>query len=425
MRFKHIILISVSKTFRPVLVLLISLLVLSGCGLGEIREQANTTENVGTIKGTVKVDNTQKGPIMVERFRLIGGIFVSEDKMIASANGNYYFTVNPGNYYISATIDANSDGDIQEGESFNYHRKPNGDPAEIIINSKQTVIVETITITDTPPTGAEKYQSMVKFEAPEKNIGLVVNMNTSMMNSDNYSMGLWRPLDFVAQVGGGLLFLQKYDKKKTPVLFVHGINGGPKNWAMVIDNMDRQRFQPWLLYYPSGVRLDMVSDYLVKAVTELQNKYKFKRFNVIAHSMGGLVTRSFIKKFTEQFPKAARNISLVMTINSPMDGMASAASGVKHSPIVISSWRDVATGSEFLENIHNWAWPQYIDYHLVFSYTKTKNGDGVVSLQSQIPKKLQAEAVRMYGFNNGHADILLDEQFFSLFNTILATSSLK
>jgi len=206
---------------------------------------------------------------------------------------------------------------------------------------------------------------------------------------------------------------------------VHGINGGPKNWEQVIDNMDRQQFQPWLLYYPSGVRLDMVSDYMLKAVTELQNKTKFKRINIIAHSMGGLVTRSFIKKYVEQYPEAAKNIGLVMTINSPMDGMASAASGIKHSPIVISSWRDVATGSEFLQDIHNWSWPPYLDYHLVFSYSKKENGDGVVSLQSQIPTKLQAEAVRMYGFSNSHAGILLDEQFFSLFNTILATSSLK
>jgi len=54
---------------------------------------------------------------------------------------------------------------------------------------------------------------------------------------------------------------------------------------------------------------------------------------------------------------------------------------------------------------------------------KSVGGDGVVSLQSQIPAKLQAESKRMYGFNNSHAGILLDENFFSIFNTILANSA--
>jgi len=56
----------------------------------------------------------------------------------------------------------------------------------------------------------------------------------------------------------------------------------------------------------------------------------------------------------------------------------------------------------------------------VFSYKTGGSNDGTVSLQSQIPLKLQAEAVRIYGFNQTHAEILNDPAFLELFHSILA-----
>ncbi len=108
-----------------------------------------------------------------------------------------------------------------------------------------------------------------------------------------------------------------------------------------------------------------------------------------------------------------------MTVNSPMAGMPAAASGVKHSPIVVPSWRDVEPNSAFLKGIHTWKWPQEIPYHLVFSYTTGESSDGVVSLQSQVPLKLQSESIRMYAFNNDHVGTLNDNNFLALFNRIL------
>ena len=105
-----------------------------------------------------------------------------------------------------------------------------------------------------------------------------------------------------------------------------------------------------------------------------------------------------------------------MTINSPMAGMPAAASGIKHSPIVVPSWRDVEPGSEFLQVIHNWDWPKDIPYHLVVSFKDGESSDGVAPLQSQTPLKLQSESTRMYIFNNDHVGTLNDKKFIELFN---------
>ena len=106
-----------------------------------------------------------------------------------------------------------------------------------------------------------------------------------------------------------------------------------------------------------------------------------------------------------------------------MMGMSSAAQGVKMSPIVIPSWYDVAKDSPFIRQILDWPWPDEIPYHLVFSYQTGKSSDGVVPLESQIPISLQNEAIRIYGFNAGHALVLTEPEFITTFTRIVNASS--
>ena len=132
----------------------------------------------------------------------------------------------------------------------------------------------------------------------------------------------------------------------------------------------------------------------------------------------GLLVIAFIDKSEHEAKVAA-----AMTINSPMMGMASAASGVLMSPIVISSLSDVADGSQFIDEIMNWSWPDDIPYYLVFSYQSGKGSDGTVKLESQIPVSLQQEATKVYGFSSAHAVILTDPDFISSFRKTMEPTS--
>jgi hypothetical protein len=96
--------------------------------------------------------------------------------------------------------------------------------------------------------------------------------------------------------------------------------------------------------------------------------------------------RDFV--LTHAATEAPYKLALVMTINSPLLGIDSAAMGVKLPPFTIPSWRDVASGSEFIRNVHASRWPQDVPYHLVFSYLKGKDGDGVASLSKQLNQSL-------------------------------------
>jgi pimeloyl-ACP methyl ester carboxylesterase len=401
---------------------LVCLLLVAGCSLGEISRQIQVTENFGVIQGPVELSDGLEGAVIVRRYSLVEDIYVYESFERPAANGAYSFYVLPGTYYIAAFVDNNRDAAYQSSEAGDYHGSELGMPAAIHVEPGQTITVETITIAGTFPEASGSAGSRENLSLGKSNIGRVVNLDDAMFDRANYSTGMWKPIQFLTQVGGGLLFLQEYQERKIPILFIHGINGGPTNWEEAIQNLDRQHFQPWILYYPSGVRLDMISDYLVTAIADLQHIYDFNQLYVVGHSMGGLVTRSFVQKYLDRFPEDKALISFVMTVNSPMSGMKSAVSGVKNSPIVVPAWRDVATDSAFLQDLNAWEWPDEVPYHLVFSYETGGSHDGVVHLQSQIPLKLQSEALRMYGFNNSHAGTLNDAAFLERFHMILADS---
>jgi pimeloyl-ACP methyl ester carboxylesterase len=58
--------------------------------------------------------------------------------------------------------------------------------------------------------------------------------------------------------------------------------------------MDRTKYQPWLFYYPSGLQIPTLGNGLLGMLNELWLEHRFHELHIVAHSMGGLVTRSFL-----------------------------------------------------------------------------------------------------------------------------------
>lgn len=395
---------------------------LSGCSLIEQLDFAN---NLAVIKGKVttppKYHSSKTNIVVVLMKQTKALLFERVSYVLVDQQGNYIFNIEPGIYAVGAFVDTNNDNRYQPDEIGDVY----GKPEFLKLSRKQTIIAE-INITG-------KFNKHIAYDAKSfdqthlslKNIGKIASLNDYRFKSENGSFGLWQPIDFMKKYGAGLFMLQKYDSKKTPVIFVHGANGGSADWKTMITNLDQSHFQPWILNYPSGMRLEIISDYFVRAVNELQRKYNMNKIYVVAHSMGGLITRSFVMKYQKRYPKEFEHIKFVMTINASMMGLVSANTGVNYSPFVVPSWHDISPKSDFLKEINSWHWPKSLPYHLVFSYLHEEGGDGVVGLESQIPLKLQSEAKRIYGFNAGHAKILTNKTFIQHFNQVLERSRTK
>lgn len=402
--------------FTKCIIGLISLVMLTSCSLKKINDQTKFIDQVVEITGQVKIESDRKGPVSVFLFRDDKGPITLINRYELTGDGRFIFHVPPDNYLVAAFIDSNGDGKYEQGEHATYHGLQTGYPKIIEAKELKKIKLKTFVIKG-PLEDKKRYEVKEELAIITRNIGKVIAYNDPMFSEQNASLGMWRPLDFINEVGGGLYLLQTYDPKKIPVVFVHGIGGHAGNFSEMLKNLDTSKFQAFVLYYPSGVRLDMVSDYLVKAMNTLEVRYRFKDFYVVAHSMGGVVARSFIKKYYSQNHSA--NIKFFMTINSPLMGMDSAISGVNWSPIVMPVWRDIASNSIFIKDLHEWTMPKEIPYHLVYSQIPGKEGDGVVPMKSQLTPKLKKEAVEIHGFNSTHAGLLKEEQFVTFFNQIL------
>jgi pimeloyl-ACP methyl ester carboxylesterase len=238
--------------------------------------------------------------------------------------------------------------------------------------------------------------------------------------------GLWRPFDFMAEGSPGLYFLEGYHAEKTPVLFIHGYGGTPREFASLISGMDRRRFQPWLYYYPSGIRLETVGAHLAETIRTLHTRYGFRKLVIVAHSMGGLVARKAILAGAET--AGDHGVTLFVSIASPWDGDERADLGVR-GPTPVWAWYDLVPGSDFLTRLFykraskvRRRLPADTAYHLMFTFVPGQWSDGRVSLHSQLRPEAQAEAAQVHGVAQTHAGVLRDPATAGLLSRLLAAA---
>lgn len=62
---------------------------------------------------------------------------------------------------------------------------------------------------------------------------------------------------------------------KIPVIFVHGINGSPREFAEIVKYLDRRLYRPWFFYYPSGNDLGQLSEDYSRMEKHLIRHYTF------------------------------------------------------------------------------------------------------------------------------------------------------
>jgi pimeloyl-ACP methyl ester carboxylesterase len=221
--------------------------------------------------------------------------------------------------------------------------------------------------------------------------------------------------------------LEPYDPRRTPVLFIHGVNGSPKDFRDLLDRVDRTRFQPWLFHYADDGGLGAVTAQLQDVVAQLKLRYGVRSLAIVAHSMGGLIARGLLLRRSRPVLPA---VPLLITLSTPWDGHPGAAFGARLALFPAPSWRDMAPGSAYLTSLFGdgrgarRGLPHETQHHLLFSYRKGRvsmgaSGDEVVSLASQLLESAQAQAARIYGFDVTHTGILHDADVAALVEELL------
>jgi len=253
--------------------------------------------------------------------------------------------------------------------------------------------------------------------------GEVADLEAPRFSAAAGTQGLWEPMTFLSEYGTGVFFVEPYDPRRLPVLFVNGAGGSPQNFRSFFDGLDRERYQAWFFLYPSGLPLELSARMLGRTLDEVQTRHDFDSLAVVAHSMGGLVARGFVQSEV----KSARAVSTFATLSTPWHGHGAAALGVKHAPVAIPSWRDMVPGSPFQEHIFERPLDPRITACLGFTFRGRRriglpqSNDGAVAVSSQLAEPAQAQAAVLHGFNETHTSVLRSEDALRFVGECLAS----
>jgi pimeloyl-ACP methyl ester carboxylesterase len=354
------------------------------------------------------------------------------DHFVLEGAGLWGFGASAGTYAVVAFQDLNRDLKLQPDEPFLAPEgerlidcKPGARHGGIALRIPAAGRSERRETFDIASLQARSFHEQLELSLSQVSaIGEVSNLSDPRFDPAIAEDGLWRPFDFLFRGHPGIYFLGAYDSTKTPVLFVHGINGTPQNFKTLIERLDRNRFQPWVYYYPSGAALPQVANHLTQTMRKIQVQYGFKSFVVVAHSMGGLVSRGFLQRYGEGGGGAS--VPLFVSISTPWDGHGAAAWS-KSAPIAMARvFTDMAPGSEYLKSMYGR--DPGVPHHLLFSYRHSGMGeasDGVVTVASQLRPAAQQGAVRVEGFNETHMGVLEAKEVSARVNELLGRISAK
>lgn len=397
-------------------VLIVSASLLSGCTLLNLRKETKLLEQVSEISGTVDGLALEGKPVVVVLLAVDPAQPDRADAVIARTilrhAGDFKFFAGPGTYRVSAFIDLNESASYQANEPVGWHEHPK------ILTIAGGEQLTGLTITLRP---AEQVQRLypevydpaitdIRDRSNRFKLGQITTLDNAAFSPVNGTMAFWEPIRFLGLDSAGLYFLEDFDPAKTPVLFVHGAGGQPGEWRSIIANLDRRRFQPWVAFYPSGLRLDLNRQWLSNSLVKLQLQHGFEQIHLVAHSMGGLVAAGMVGRL--QASGHGELVATFTTLATPWGGHELAASGVDKSPAVVPAWYDMVPGSAYQGEIFAAPWPANLSYHLFFSHRggfnvmSGGNTDGVVSLASQLLPAAQDRAASLRGFDEDHTSIL-------------------
>lgn len=413
-----------SKPYR-VLSLFAVISISAGCSFSKLEKDLEILDTTAqAVSGTVSNDDPETNAVVVVAFQDPDGSRIGGFDML-SGDGPFDLRLDPVPTYVFAFSDINKDLRFQRGEPYGW--AANGLPLALDTDaaSRANIDISIVAVNQQPVPDQLVDEPLAQHldNALSFSIGTVSSLDDPLFSEDQGAKGLWQPFAFMEDGGAGIHFLEAYDPARTPVLFVHGINGSPRNFTTLIERMDRSKYQAWVLSYPSGLELSWLAGGTAKFLEILHTRLDFNDLHVVAHSMGGLVSRGAVNLCAQD--NACHYLRSYTTISTPWGGVQSAHSGVKWAPAVVPVWRDLDPASAYLTTLFDTPLRADLPYHLLFGFRQdsifgSESSDGVIKLTSQLRHEAQDQAVLVHGYDEDHVSILSNEMVLKQVYDILA-----
>lgn len=388
-------------------------LLAAGCAAARLRPQLAELERFAQFHGRVLGAESEQRVIAV----LVAGAGAKTtiaNYAFAHRDGGYLLLGRTGELRVMAFADRDSDAVLDDDEPVGWATVPAA--VEGGATSRVEVSDLRLSVTAVRPDFAVDLSVIGAAGAQmrARRVGEVVTLDDPRFAPDIVARGVWEPLRFAEESGLQVLFTEPYDPSRTPVVFVHGMQGSPRDFRALIDGLDRTRFQAWVFYYPTGLDLVVSGLVLRELVAELRQRLGFERLHVVAHSMGGLVALSAITSAARD--GADPGVDRFVTLSTPWLGAIGTRgmrAGLAVTPTTAPSWTDMLADSAFLGELAEQTVPSGVHYSLIFGISGSNamvsgSDDGTIALRSMAPWSMIRQAEYVLPVAADHEGILAD-----------------
>jgi pimeloyl-ACP methyl ester carboxylesterase len=426
----------------PDMTLLLIVAALSGCATlrDAIGSDVSHWRALGRIEGRVDSEAPTEGPLVVvlakpgdtETHSLVG-----VDTFVRPSPGSFAFAVSPGRYHLGAYEDRNQNGRLDPGEPTRVDLR--GPLVEVGVGKVARQDILLAREATTPPWVTKPLDVFgLVARSSQEQLGFSLwawsalgeicpDLRDERFGHGAGIHGVWQVMDFLNQRRAGIYFLGPYDPDRVPVLFVHGLGGSPRDFQPLIESLDPELFQPWFYFYPSGFPLDRIADHLATLLARLEVALGFHDLAIVAHSMGGLVSRGAILKYGQEMGQD--DIRLFITLATPWSGASRARLAARVPILLPASFADMSPSSDYLRWLFHEAdgrvreLPDGTAFHLILAFRMNARSaaanDGRVSVATQARLEAQRQAASVRALDVGHIEILASPDAIGWVNQLL------
>ena len=252
---------------------------------------------------------------------------------------------------------------------------------------------------------------------------VVVDLGQPVFDKPQVELGAWKSAAFLDSYGTALFLTEPWDRRRTPVLLVHGINGSPRDFGWIAERFRGTAYQPVVFFYPSGMALADASEQLSARLGEFVARHPANDLAMIGHSMGGLVVKAMLDRgdVSRRIPSG----KIFIAISSPWAGMPIAKHGrqLSHHP---ACWDDLVPTSQFMRDVNATPFPRQVAFYMFFGAKSDPsplavlgNNDGRLTIDGMMKAPVVEQARDVYGFYEGHTSILESQRVFDRIITVL------
>ncbi|MBN1497317.1 MAG: hypothetical protein JXA07_11145 [Spirochaetes bacterium] len=367
--------------------------------------------NSSVITGTVV--GAGGGPVMVLARPVEGGAAPPQDYVMLERPGPFMLYVPAGRYRLYSIRDYNGNGVFESTEVSGVCRS--GGATAGIMAVEDDVWTGVVIREGAGAVGPLSPSFRLRHDRSalpcQPANGETARIYDERFCAANAEVGWWSPSTFMRAFGAAIYFTREYEPSKIPVLFVHGAQGSPQNWAYFLFRLDARRYQPWFYYYPSGIRLGLASRLLFEALKDLRKRFGFSAICITAHSMGGLITRDMLSRF--DLKREGIDVKVYVTLASPWGGFESADRAFLFPSKRLPVWYDVTSASAFIDRALRAKLPQGVSYYLFYG-----TADGVAEGRA-LDERVYTGAKEKFAFDVDHEGILSDRRVFDKYREVL------